>query len=345
MSLIQTLTGGSIRHLTPVSRAKATGLVAATYDALELEFALVPPLTIHSVCPETLAGAWAAMREAFIVDPSHRVAREAVASGVSLANQCPYCVDIHTAMLDANGDHALADSIRTDDCGADTLTVWAKATRYCGAPELKALPFPKRLIPQMLGTAVLFHYINRLVSVFLSENAAPLPLRSALSRKIFGRAFGGKVGKNLLAVRAEPGVSLHMLPDAPLPREFAWAAADPAIAGGLARFNAAIDATGQHHVPEPVRLVVLHRLELWHDEEMPLSNRWVDEAIEGLAREDQRASARFALQTALAAYRVNGAMISAFRQHYPSDAALFATAAWASLTASRRLAGWMLPNG
>jgi hypothetical protein len=80
MSFIQTMTGGSVRHLNPVKRAKATGLVAEIYAALDREFALVPPLTIHSVCPDVLAGAWVAMREAFIVDPDHRAVREAVAS-------------------------------------------------------------------------------------------------------------------------------------------------------------------------------------------------------------------------------------------------------------------------
>lgn len=345
MSFIQTMTGGSVRHLSPVKRAKATGLVAEVYAALDREFALVPPLTIHSVCPEVLAGAWAAMREAFIVDPDHRAVREAVASGVSLANQCPYCVDIHTAMLDAGGNHALADSIRNAGGGTDTLIAWAKATGEYGAPELEHPPFPARLVPQMLGTAVLFHYINRLVSVFLKESAAPLPLRSPLSRKLFGRAFGGTVGKHLLSARAVPGESLQLLPDAALPSEFAWAAADPAIAGGLARFNAAVEAAGREYVPEPARVVVLERIEAWGGEDMPLSNRWLDEAVAGLVHAEHQASARLALQTALAAYRVDDAMIAAFRQHFSGDAALFATAAWSSLAATRRLAEWMLPGG
>ncbi|MEQ1541385.1 MAG: carboxymuconolactone decarboxylase family protein [Novosphingobium sp.] len=345
MSLIQTMTGGSVRYLAPVKRAKATGLVAAVYGAIEREFALVPPLTIHSACPEILAGAWSAMREAFVVDPDHRALREAVASGVSLANRCPYCVDVHTAMLDASGDHALADRIRSAGAGDNALIAWASATRQCGAPALEAPPFAKQLVPQLLGTAVLFHYINRLVSVFLSESAAPLRLRSALPRKLFGRAFGGTVGRHLLAARAEPGASLHLLPDAPLPREFVWAAADRAIAGGLARLDAAVEAAGALHVPEPVRALVAQRVGIWRGEDVPLSDRWLAEAVSELAADDQRASARLALQTALAAYRVDGALIAAFRRHFPGDAPLLATAAWSSLTATRRLAGWMLPNG
>lgn len=345
MSFIQTMTGGSIRHVTPVRKSGASGLTAAVYDSLEREFALVPPLTIHSPCPEVLAGAWIAMREAFIVDPEHRALRETVASGVSLANACPYCVDIHTAMLDAGGDHALADSIRSAEGGDDALIAWARATRHRGAAELEHPPFAAQLIPQMLGTAVLFHYINRMVSVFLTESAAPVPLRSAVSRKLFGRTFGGTVGKHLLAARAEPGASLDLLPDAPLPREFDWANADPLIAGGLARFNAAVDAAGSEHVPGTVRSLVLDRIAAWHGEDMPLSNRWLDEATAGLCRDDDRAAARLALQAALCAYRVDDATITDYRRHSSSDAALVATVAWSSLAATRRIAGWMLPRG
>ena len=200
MSIIQTMTGGSIRHLVPVPRSRTKGLLAETFVAIEREFALVPPLTIHSACPEVMAGVWAAFREIFVVDPGHRKERELVAAGVSLINECPYCVDVHSAMLDATGDHGLAAAIRGDGHQAadNPLLQWSKATLTPDAAIQTNRPFAQPLAPQMLGTAFLFHYINRMVSVFLDDSPAPVRFSSRLGRNLFGRAFGGLDRKSVV---------------------------------------------------------------------------------------------------------------------------------------------------
>ncbi len=88
-----------------MARGDATGLVATIYEQMADEFAIVPPLTIHSVVPDILAGVWCLSREAFVVGPGGRVRREMVAAAVSRSNACPYCVEVHSAMLHATQDH------------------------------------------------------------------------------------------------------------------------------------------------------------------------------------------------------------------------------------------------
>jgi AhpD family alkylhydroperoxidase len=106
-SLQERLTSSSVRHITPVPSGAATGLVAEVYAQARNEFALVPPLTIHSVVPEILAGVWCLTREAFVVGRAGRGARETVAAAVSKSNECPYCLDVHSAMLHAVGTMGL----------------------------------------------------------------------------------------------------------------------------------------------------------------------------------------------------------------------------------------------
>jgi hypothetical protein len=51
-----------------VTRREAKGLVAAVYDQIAEEFALVSPMMLHSPAPEILAGVWCLSREAFVVN-------------------------------------------------------------------------------------------------------------------------------------------------------------------------------------------------------------------------------------------------------------------------------------
>src|SRR5256885_15024902 len=90
-----------VRLVAPVRPGEAGGLVADVYAQLERDFGmLAPPVHLHSPSPECLAACWLMLREtllaAGLVD---RAAREAVAAAVSLANSCPYCVDVHSATL------------------------------------------------------------------------------------------------------------------------------------------------------------------------------------------------------------------------------------------------------
>jgi hypothetical protein len=48
-----------------------------------------------------------------------------------------------------------------------------------------------------------------------------------------------------------------------------------------------------------------------------------------------------ALLAALASYQVDEHVITGFRQHFPSDEQLISTAAWASYTATRKVASWL----
>ncbi|MBU2588177.1 MAG: carboxymuconolactone decarboxylase family protein [Alphaproteobacteria bacterium] len=345
MSFIQTMTGGSVRYLEPVKRTQAKGLLAQTYEAIEREFALVPPLTIQSACPEVLAGLWIAFREVFVVDPDHRTEREIVSAGISQVNECPYCVEVHSAMLDATGDHGLAMAIRSDGREADENAVlqWAKATLTPGDARLANPPFPLRLAPQMLGTALLFHYVNRMVSVFLDESPSPMRFTSRIGRNLFGRVFGGTLGRRLVTVRAEAGRSLGLLDRAPLPDAFNWARPDPIIASALARFNAAVETAGGQYLPIDVRCAVTEFLDDWHGETMPLSNHWMDNALSGIVVESDRIAARLALLTAVTPYRVERRLIEDFQAHFPGDAAIVAATAWASLAATKRIASWIAP--
>jgi AhpD family alkylhydroperoxidase len=332
----------SVRHIRQIREVDATDLVAQVYRRMHREFVLGPPFTLHSPIPEILAGVWIASRESLIAGPADRVDREMIAAAVSRINACPYCVDVHSMMLDGAGRNVQADtfvsSLNADLQGmADSkpIVAWALATRSPGAPILDSPPFSQPDAPQMIGTAVMFHYINRVVNIFLADSPMPIKLPRAVQR-----FMATKLTSRAVNVGALPGESLHLLPDSPLPTDMLWAASNPAVAGGMARMAAAVEHAGGAALPATARELLLSRLQGWHGEDMGLSRGWVESAIETLAP-GERPAARLALLAAFSSHQVDGEVIRACRAIGASDATLLGIVSWASFSAARKIGTWL----
>jgi alkylhydroperoxidase family enzyme len=251
-----------------------------------------------------------------------------VAAAVSVANSCPYCVEVHAATLGGLGADAgaFADGVlhEVPDPGLRALAAWAGGSA----------PFPGGPVAELVGVAVAFHYLNRMVSVFLGESPLPAALPSG------ARAVAGRVLGRVMRRTAEPvlpsGDSLSLLPAAPAAPDLGWTSGNATIAGAFARAVATVDATAS--VPDAVRGLVAGRLAGWDGGPPPLSRAWVADAVRPLAPAEQ-AAGRLALLVAFAAYQVDPAVIDGFRRHQPSDAALVELCSWAALSAARAAGG------
>lgn len=205
----------TFRYTSPPPPQSATGRVAEVYRQLGEDFGIERAATfvVLASAPELLAPAWALMRESLIAGAGTRTDRELVAAGVSLANRCPFCVDAHTMLLHATGDHALAESLARGEAPSDErharVLDWGRATRTPGSPGLTPLPFPSAEVPAQLGTAFAFHFINRVVSALLTENL--LPCNAQRLRPV--RSLGGRSLARTVRRDHVPGASLALLDD------------------------------------------------------------------------------------------------------------------------------------
>lgn len=331
-----------MKFVTPVSPRAATGLTAQVYTQIKRDFgALVEPFTLHSPSPKLLAAAWSAAREAEVTGNVPRPLKEAIAATISRKNQCRYCVDAHTIMLDAGGDHALAKTVGRGDTRyipderMRAIVNWAAATYSPGAAILRSPPFTPAEAPEMIGTAVFYHYVNRMVTVLLGDT--PLPsrreaLRSPLTR-VAGWFFSGAVKRS-----KQPGESLKFLPDAELPADLAWASASPSVAGAFARLAAVIEELGKNSLSPEVRALVGERIRAWNGEVPGLNETW----SAGAGKDAHlQAAAQLALMTALVPSRLLPGVIYAFRGAQADDEKLLGALAWASFTAARRIGSWL----
>jgi AhpD family alkylhydroperoxidase len=339
-----------IRHVTPTGRRAASGATATVYERMAREFGIHgEPITLHSPVPDLLAGAWNLLREHLIArGVVERPVKEAVAATVSSINRCPYCVDAHAAMLAASGDLAAARRIddgdyrSIDDEQLAPAVEWAAATRSPGAQVLRDPPFGERERPEMVGTAVMFHYINRPVSVFL--DASPLPAGGRVLKRrmlwVAGRRF-----RRFALTAPQPGANLELLVDAQLPPDMGWADGSDPIRRAWAGFAAAVERYGARALPQSVRELVAARVGEWDGADPGLGLDWLEQALDGLGEPDL-AAARLSLMVALAPYRVDDELIARFLDSpapdsLSPDARLVATVSWSALAAARRVGSWL----
>lgn len=345
--IVDDMTPKQVQHVKPVLPGKATGRVSEIYAQIRTDFQLVPPLTLFSPSPELLGGVWSLWREAQFAEGNvPRAFTEAVAAAVSSINTCPYCVDAHSGMLHASSDHDVVNGIVDNKAGLikdermRNLVNWAKSTLTPDAEVIKAPPFHVDDAPEILGTAFIYHFVNRMVNIFLPESPLPVPTGIKTLRKSATRMFGATVAKNIVARKVTPGESLRFVPEVRLPEEFFWAAGNRSLASALAGLNKIIEEAGQKTLAEETRDAVISALASWNGEDMGLSRCWVDPMINKTSV-SHRAETRLTLLTALAPHQVDSKIISEFRGRKPDDASLLNATAWSSFAAARRVASWL----
>lgn len=317
-----------VRYVTAVPPRHAHGLVAQVYQQVERDFGmLAPPIALHSPAPEVLAASWAILRESLVAGGlASRADKEVVAAAVSRANICPYCVEVHGMALGSLGRAGDAAAISGDqeieDPSTRALAEWASGGDGSVAPESQ---------PELIGVAVAFHYLNRMVNVFLGPS--PLPPAVPASARRVARSV---LGHFLKPADATPGAALTLLPEAAPPGDLGWAKGNETIEAAFTRAAGVIDDAARASVPARVREVVRRELAFWPGSSPALTASWVEPAIVGLPA-SERATARLALLTAIASYQVDATVVDAFRRYQPSDRALVELVAWASLSAARSL--------
>lgn len=335
-----------IRYVSAVQPEAAEGLVAAVYAQMEREFGmLAPPVALHSPAPRMLAACWVMLRETLLArGRASRPAKEVVAAAVSLGNTCPYCVAVHNAVLGGLAHRRDARFIATGDLGSiedpalRDLAVWACSSGQREAAARRPPPFPAGHLAELAGVAVTFHYLNRMVTLFLQETPLPPGVPNGLARGLMRML--GRLLRSAAVNAPEPGAALPLLAEAAMPGDLHWAAGNSAIADGFARAIAAIDAAGARAVPEAVRELVLGELAAWDGRPRGPSRTWADAAVRGLRPAD-RPAGRIALLTAFAPYQVLPADIEAFRRGQFADQDLVELTSWASLAAARRVGTWL----
>ncbi|WP_151480211.1 carboxymuconolactone decarboxylase family protein [Streptomyces albicerus] len=316
------------RYTEPIPPKAATGRTAAVYAQLAEDFGIedASPFVALSSAPELLAPAWALLRESLIAGEGSRTGKELAAVGVSRANKCPFCVDAHTMLLHATGDHALAERLAhgkpPENEEHARVLAWGEATRTPGSADVATLPFPAEHTPGYVGTALSFHFINRIVSSLVTENL--LPGNAQRFRVV--RSLGGRSLARTVRRRVAPGASLALLDDPG--RGPSWAAGTTVGPAYAALRTAATAGAGL--LTDADQALVREVVAAWDGTHQPLV--W-----DALPDREDRPGARLAMLAALAPYRITDEDVAAWKKPPYTDHCLVHLIAYGAFAAVDRI--------
>ncbi len=222
-----------INHIKYIRSNKATGKLKNLYKHINLNFGkLAEPFVLHSSNVELTAGVWAMLYETVLVDGEvKRSLKEAIATIVSEINKCPYCVDAHSIMIFGT-EKGLQNDISIVKEGTikpktkdEKIIQWALRNLDFDNSVIQNPPFIKEEAPEIIGTAVLFHYLTRMVTLFAGNSPFPTTkMRGLLIKVASFFIFAKAINKKKIA-----GECLIFLNEISNQDAFVWAAGSPNI--------------------------------------------------------------------------------------------------------------------
>ncbi|RAN98392.1 hypothetical protein GAR05_03129 [Micromonospora saelicesensis] len=320
------------RFFTPTPTRAATGRTAAVYQQLRDDFlGPLPTFQALSAVPEVLAATWALMREALLAGDAPRVERELVAAAVSRANHCQFCVDAHVLLLHALGAPTLAEAVARGETPTEprhaALVDWAQASR-----SPRAADWTSTHGPEITGTLLAFHFINRVVSALLDPDLLP----GGLQRSPLVRSVGGRLYAKAARESKEPGRSLPLLDADPTASRPAWAGDSP-VGIAYASLRDAAARGGELLLGDVARQTVTATVR-WEDGRFPARPAdWAVDLVRDVPGTD-RIGTRIALLAAFAPSAISPGDVALWRLSHPADADLVRLVAYGAITATDHVA-------
>jgi AhpD family alkylhydroperoxidase len=331
-----------IKYIQPIPMPSSQKLVDEVYQQIKRDFGLVGDIfKIHAPSVSLLTGVWASFRETELTGDVPRGIKEAVALAVSKVNQCPFCMDAHRTILAATGKKEIAEKINNNQIDDITdekmrgIVIWALATRSPGSPILSNPPFTVKEAPEIIGTAVINHYINRIIDVLLT-NKSLLPINNSFLNKLVNQ-LAAPFFSFLIKRSKKTGDSLRFLSETELPKDLYWAQSHSVISRAFASFAAATEDAGNSVLPTDARFVVEQYIKIWEGKDPGLSRNWVEQATQTLTGLS-KTIAKLSLLTAIAPYQIDDDL--------SEDDQLLNLLSWSSFITARKIGTWLLvPNG
>lgn len=332
----------AINYIDSIEPKQATGKVKQIYSDLKIEMGdVVEPISLHSLIPDLLHCNWNVLREALVVsDKVERKYKEAVASAVSSMNDCPYCVDAHTIMMIGLNDRQTAKAIASQDMSLVTdpkskeLLNWAYRTKFFISDEVRNPPFSKDEAPEIIGTAVFFHYLNRMVTVFLGETILPLNigflkgLLKNIAAMMFSKVLNTEKEANYQNIEYDDIQEFG--------EDFFWASENIRIRSSLSSFYRTVHYLGKESIPEAVYYFMENEIEDWTGSEF-IEMKELKEKI-GRLEKKYELMATALYYVAFMPYRISEDMLANLKREYTlQDDQILAMFSWTAYRTATKI--------
>ena len=210
-----------INHIKHIKKKDAKGKLNEIYKDIILNFGkLVEPFALHSINEKLIAGVWAMLYETMLIDTNiDRKTKENIAICISEINKCQYCADAHSIMAYNKSGQFKSKEPTISNEKDNQLNLWSLNNHGFNSFIVVNPPFTKNEAPEIIGTSVLFHYINRMVSLF--ANNTPFPISGM--KNIFVYISANFIFNKAILRKKTKGKSLEFIEDKIIDNSFKWA--------------------------------------------------------------------------------------------------------------------------
>lgn len=333
------------KYLNNLTFKYTTGLTRAVLDQMKRDFTLAEPFTISYPSEQQFVYRWMLNREAYLVNTNvTRVLKDAVAYGVSLANQCPFCAEGHEMMIAASGHRQEAkliqDASEQHKGKIFQIADWAKQANNSGNDLVKSPPFSVQEAPELIGTLYCFNVTNRLVNLFLGDSPVPVSKDQKLLWSVMYFVATRFMMKPFVTRKIESGKSLSLISLPAHENVHSWTQEVPAISTAFGAVLDDLNRIEKKLIPAAIAESINHILQNWNGKPQPPGRQWLNEQMEG-TDPAQQPLYKLALLVMFASYSVTEEDITAFRKLYPEDQSLVDLCYWAANKVSIRLLDWV----
>lgn len=327
----------AIKYIGTVKNVGAVQAVQDVYSELKCDMGdVVEPMSLHAIVPELLEGIWDVCREVTVVaGKMSRREKEAIGAAVSESNKCTYCVDAHTVMLIGLNDAITATAIEEHnpalikDRNLRSLVKWGLESRNFKSVIVKFPPFIDMAAPEAIGTAVLFHYLNRMVTAFLGPTVLPINIGflKGVLKKMSAKHF-----KSALESKKEPKVFFY-----PSSRswkiKFPWSELNPQVERVFSVYYELLNKRVEPVIPLIVRQFLMKNIACWDgNDQLLILDVELVASREGISK-DCCTLTKVLYYQAFAPHRINNEHIKELKEYFgpSSEESILISFAWVSL--------------
>jgi len=327
-----------ISYIKSIKPSKAEGKVKEVYSQLKSEMGdVVEPIALHAINPDLLEGIWRILREIVVVeDVVDRKVKEAVGASVSESNHCPYCVDAHTIMIIGLQDKLVAEAIvkkdlnMIEDDDLRKIVEWSFNTKKFDSIDVDNPPFSKDKAPEIIGTAVFFHYLNRMVTVFLGDTILPINIGflKGMMKSMAGKMFAGVLNAKKEAGKIDDGFASV--------DDLYWAKTNSRVENAFLQFYHSLDTLSREYIPGEVRDFMEDQVAKWDGSDIT-NIKDSEETIMAISS-GNRSLAKILYLTAFAPHRIQSSHFEALEVgSVENDERILVSLSWASLITALKI--------
>lgn len=328
----------AIKYIGSIKNRAAEDKVKDIYKELKSDMGdVVEPISLHAINPDLLEGIWNILREVVVVNGKMtRIQKEAIGASVSEANRCNYCVDAHTIMLIGLKDGLTADAIVKrnpgiiDDTYLRNLVKWSLDTRNFKSVIIKFPPFPDNAAPEAIGTAVFFHYLNRMVSAFLGPTILPVNINflKGSMKKMAGKMFSG------VLARDKEHKKFDKQDFSEVNDKILWSTFNPNVNQVYGRYYVLLNELASKYVPENIQTFIKNQIAKWDGvDQFQLPD--IAPLLEGVSDKERDLAEVLYIQ-AFSPHKINASHIDKLNNYFTddNDEAILVSMAWTSFEAA-----------